>query len=102
MSRKSLVIILTLVFLALAQISFAPHFIVGWWFAWFNLIDVPVLVVALLEKRKNNLGWAAAFLGGIILDMYSAHFGMWLAIMVGSVAFIKFILKKYVSIPSFW
>ena len=104
MSRKELVIIAILGFLAIIQTSFVPHF--GLPFerlSWVNLIDCAVFAIALFEKRENRVGWVTAFWGGIFLDIYSDQFfGFWILILLAIVAVVKLVLKKYVRIPSFW
>lgn len=104
MNRKDLIIVGILGMLAMIQASFMPHLPLDLKLPpWVNLVNLAVVIIALFEKRKNNMGWVAAFWGGIFLDMYSGGFlGYWILILIGGVAFIKLILKKYVRIPSFW
>ena len=104
MNRKEFAIVVILGCLAVIQTSFAPHLALPWeWLSWLNIINLAVVIIALFEKRRNQVGWIAAFWGGIFLDIYSTRFfGFWILILIVAVAFIKFILKKYVQIPSFW
>jgi hypothetical protein len=105
MSKQQLILIGLLAAAAAAQLSFAPHFsfLEGKWPAWINLIDATVLIIALFEKRSHRLAWAAAILGGAAIDLYSdGFFGLWVAGLLAAVLFIKFIIKKYVRIPSYW
>jgi len=104
MNKRQTLLAVMLGVLALIQVSFAPHFLIlnHGWFKWFNLIAVAVVVMALFERKSNKFSWAAAVLGGAFLDFYSNPFGVWIAILIIAVAFIKFILKKYVRIPSYW
>jgi hypothetical protein len=104
MTRKELAIIAALGFLVIIQVSFAPYLALPVkWLSWLNLVDLAVAVVVLFEKRRHNMGWAAAFWGGIFLDLYSTRFfGFWIMVLLAMVAFVKLVLKKYVRIPSFW
>ncbi|MFA6376512.1 MAG: hypothetical protein WCX69_03895 [Candidatus Paceibacterota bacterium] len=104
MNKQRVFLAAMLVALALIQVSLAPHFLIGGmvWFKWLNFIDVAVVAIALFEKKSNKFSWAAAVAGGVFLDLYSNPFGVWIVILIGAVALIKFILKKYVWIPSYW
>jgi len=104
MNKKDLAIIAALGFMGIIQVSFAPYLAMPWeWLSWVNLVDAAVVLIALFEKRRNKMSWVAAFWGGIFLDMYSVRFfGFWTLILIGVVAFVKVILKKYVQLPSFW
>jgi hypothetical protein len=104
MTKKELAIVVIFGLIAIIQASFAPHLLLPVkWLSWVNLVDLAAAAVALFEKRENNLGWVAAFWGGIFLDMYSSmFFGFWILALLAMVTFIKFILRKYVRIPSFW
>ncbi len=105
MNKKAAIIIAILGIFGIIQASIAPHFLFlgGTWLGWLNLVDAAVAAVALFEKRGNRLGWWAAAWGGVLLDLYSGRFfGFWIIILLGIVAFIKLIIKKYVRIPSYW
>lgn len=105
MKKKEIVFIAALAALAIAQASFAPHFklFAAGWFEWINFVDVAVAVFAVFEHRRNKFGWLAAFCGGFFLDLYSGRFfGFWIILLLALVALIKFAIKKYVRIPSYW
>ena len=103
MSGREIAIIAFFLFLVIIQASFAPHLdLPGQWSDWLNMVDIAVAVIALFEKRKHRASWIAALSGGIFLDIYSEFFGFWILILLALVALIKFVLKKYVRIPSFW
>jgi hypothetical protein len=105
MTKKTAGVLLTFVCLGIFQTTIAPHF---WffdfpWFEWLNFITVPLAIFALFERRRNNLSWAAAILGGFILDVYSQRFfGFWIILLTVLTALIKFAVKKYVRIPWYW
>lgn len=105
MNKKKAAIIVVFVVLLILQTSFVPHFKIfeSGWFEWINFIDLAVVVIALFEHRRNGFGWLAAILGGIFLDLYSGRFfGFWILALLALVALIKFAVKKYVRIPSYW
>lgn len=103
---KKLILIAAAAFaLFLLQTSFAPHFpfFAGRWFEWANFITLPAVLFALFERRRHNLGWGLAVLGGFLLDIYSARFfGFWIIVLSFAVLAIKLGIKKYVRIPSLW
>jgi len=105
MIKKLILIAAAVIALFLLQTSFAPHFpfFAGRWFEWANFITLPVVLFALFERRRHNLGWGLAVLGGFLLDIYSARFfGFWIIVLSFAVLAIKLGIKKYVRLPSFW
>jgi hypothetical protein len=105
MRKRQIAVIAVLGVLAVAQASFAPHFelFLSGWFEWVNFVNIAVVVTALFERRRNKFGWLAAFCGGFFLDLYSGRFfGFWMIFILALVALIKFVVKKYVRIPSYW
>ena len=104
--KKSLITILQVLFvLVLVQASFLNHFVIfgNVWLQIGNLAAVFVLVYAMFEHAKGRLSWVAAVWGGMLLDLYSnMYFGVWILSFLALVFMIKFILKRYVSIPSYW
>jgi len=104
MTKRQLFLVAALGAAALVQVSLAPHFLVAGqaWMRWINFVAVTIAVIAVFEKKNNKFSWVAAFTGGVFLDLYSNPFGLWIVILVGAVAFIKLILKKYVRIVSYW
>lgn len=98
-------VLVLLLLMAILQTSFLPHFaILGKGrFEWINLITLSVFVIALFEKRRRRFSWFAAVWGGFLLDIYSQRFfGFWIITFLTIILMIKFLIKKYVRIPSFW
>ena len=105
MTTRPIAILFLLFVLAMIQTSFLNHFAFfdNEWLQIGNLVALFVLVYALLEKRKGRLSWVVAVWGGILLDLFSnMRFGVWTLSFIVLVFAIKVILKRYVSIPSFW
>lgn len=91
-----LLIILLVYLSALLQSSFLPHFY------YINLVIVIVVFFNLYEFEKNSFGIYLAFLGGLFLDFLSSYFfGFYTILLVLISLFIKFIIKRNVSIPIF-
>lgn len=105
MTKKNLSVVLFFAALGICQASF-PLFsglLKAEWFEWFNFVTLPLAGIALFERPRHKSSWAAAISGGFFLDVYSQKFfGFWIIILTATVLFVKFILKKYVRIPSFW
>ncbi|MFA5432013.1 MAG: hypothetical protein WC319_03965 [Candidatus Paceibacterota bacterium] len=71
-------------------------------FTFFSFLLLFVLVVNLLEEPQGRLGLFSAFFFGLLLDIYSAHYiGLIALSFLISSLLLKFILFKYVRIPSF-
>jgi hypothetical protein len=105
MNTRPIVIFALIFVLAMVQTSFLNHFVFfnNIWLQIANLVALFVLIYTLLEQRKGRLSWAVAAWGGILLDVYSnMYFGAWTVSLLALVFAIKMILKRYVSIPSFW
>jgi len=105
MSKKDAAIVAILTILAVAQTSFMPHFEAfrPKWLPGLNFIDAAVAIIALFERRRHKSSWLAAVLGGAISDLYSSwFFGFRIAVYLVLVALIKFVIKKYVRVPSYW
>lgn len=105
MIKRLIAILLAIFALAMIQTSFLNHFIFFnyIWFQVANLVALFVLVYALLEHRKGRMSWVSAAWGGMLLDIYSnIYFGVWILSLLVLVFAVKIILKRYVSIPSFW
>lgn len=105
MIKRDWLTILFLALMAVFQAGFVSHFTVfgGWWFEWVNFVTAPVAIIAVFEHRRRNLGWFAAISGGLFLDIYSARFfGFWVIFLLILTALVKFGIKKYVRIPSYW
>lgn len=101
MIKRILALIILFYILALFQSSFLVHFNfflgqLGW-----SLILISVILINLLERSKNCLGYFSAGIGGFFLDIFSKNFiGFYILILMGITIFIKFILKKYISLPT--
>lgn len=105
MKTKSVIIVLFLYILVLFQASFWPRFDLfsGSWLRYLNAVLAFVVVFSLFEKRKEGGSLAAAAFGGLFLDLYSENFfGFWTIILLSSATLIKFILRRYVRVPTFW
>ncbi|HNY36300.1 MAG TPA: hypothetical protein PLD14_03400 [Candidatus Pacearchaeota archaeon] len=70
-------------------------------FTFFSFLIFLVLLINFLEEPQGRIGLFSAFFLGLMLDIYSAHFIGLLALsfLLGSLL-LKFILSKYVRIPS--
>lgn len=100
---KATAYILFFYVLVLLQTSFLVHFkeVFGWWLA-FGLLIIGVILVNFFEDHRKNSGIISAFFAGFFLDIFSENFfGFWTLILMAAAIFIKFILKKYVRIPTF-
>ncbi len=105
MSAKIVFIIFLLCLLALIQMGFLARLalIGGSWLRYFNIIIVFVVIFSFFERRKENASFVAAVFGGVLLDFYSENFfGFWVLILLTIVFLIKFVLRKYVRVPTFW
>ncbi len=106
--KKILIALFVFYFLSLFQSSFLVHFSFAG--ITLNLIFIIVLLLSIFENKKiseqlykekfwlkySTLG---AILGGFFLDIFSSQFiGFHILILLGTVAVIKIILKKYVRI----
>ncbi len=101
MVKKTIISIVVFFFLAVLQTSFFAHF--SFWGVVFNLVIIAVLLVNLLEEKKNKLGLICAFSGGFFLDVFSLSggiFGLYILMCLFIAIFIKFILKRYVQLPT--
>ena len=97
--RNFLILTLSLYILALFQTSFLVYFDISGYVL--NFILITVIFVSLLENPPKNLGISSAFIGGFFLDIFSENFlGFYVLILLGVSLFIKFILRKYVRIPT--
>lgn len=99
MTPRAIIFILFFYFLALLQTSFLIYFnILG---IVPNIILILVILINLFEKPEQNLGLYSAFIGGFFLDIFSSNFiGFYILISAGIAIFLKFILRKYVRIPT--
>jgi Na+/proline symporter len=105
MKTGSIAIVLFLYALVLLQASFWPRFNLFSvsWLRYLNITLIFIVVFSLFEKRKESGSIAAAMIGGAFLDLYSENFfGFWTIILISSVLFVKFVLRRYVRVPSFW
>ncbi len=100
--KKVLILAISLYILTLLQTSFLIHFNIflnNYWV--FNLVLVTVFLISFFASYYQWQGVMAAFIGGFFLDIFSENFfGFYILILVILSLFIKFVLKKYVQIPS--
>jgi len=99
--KKFLLLILSLYILALVQTSFLVHFTIEGLVL--NLILIAVIIINFFKSPNfyTKIGMGAAFFGGFFLDIFSESFiGFHILILLGLVIFIKFILRRYVRIPT--
>ena len=67
----------------------------------FNLIIIVVLLINIFEDPKERLGIVSAVIVGIIIDVYSSgYLGFMTLILFLSSIVLKYILSRYVRIPS--
>jgi rod shape-determining protein MreD len=92
---KTLFLVIAMYYLFIFESSYLPFF------TFFSFLVLFVLVVNLLEEPQGRLGLISAFFFGLMLDIYSTHFIglMALSFLLASLL-LKFILFKYVKIPS--
>jgi hypothetical protein len=105
MSAKIVFIIFLLCLLALIQMGFLARLdlIGNSWLRYFNIIIMFVVIFAFFERRKENASFTAAVFGGVLLDLYSENFfGFWVLILLTVVLLTKFVVRKYVRVPTFW
>ncbi|HUW71787.1 MAG TPA: hypothetical protein VMV66_01135 [Candidatus Humimicrobiaceae bacterium] len=97
---KNIFILIILFYLTvLLQTSFSPHFPIG---HLLNFVLVLVIIINLFEAGEGKLGLFGAFFGGFFLDIFSEIFlGFWVIILLTIAVFIKFVLRKYVRLPTF-
>ena len=98
MKKNIIFFILFFYLLILIQTSFLVHFkLFG---IVFNIVLIAVIFINLFVPRLKLWGFAAAFIGGFFLDIFSNNFiGCYILICLAIALFIKFILKKHVQIP---
>ena len=92
---KTLVLVVAMYYLFIFEMSYLPFF------TCFSFLVLFVLAVNLLEEPQGRLGMISAFILGLMIDIYSAHFIglMALSLLIVSLL-LKFMLFKYVRIPS--
>ena len=99
--KKIIFLILLFYFLTLLQTSFLVHFNVFGIVP--NFVFITVILINLFTPHHYWRGVGAAFIGGLYLDIFSLSsfwfFGLYTLILVAISLFIKFILKKHVSLP---
>lgn len=99
MIKKTLAFIIFFYVLALFQTSFLVHFKIFGQIP--NLILISVIIINFFEGPKYYSSFFAAVIGGFFLDIFSDKpIGLSILILLIISFFIKFILKKYVQIPT--
>jgi rod shape-determining protein MreD len=92
---KTLVLVIAMYSLFIIESSYLPFF------TFFSFLFLFVLVVNLLEDPQGRLGLLTAFFFGLMMDIYSTHFIGLMALSFLLISLLlKFILFKYVRIPS--
>jgi len=100
MLKKILFLIIAFYILTLFQTSFMPFFEMKG--LTINLVLVLVILINFFEASEKKIGLWSAFIAGFFLDVWSSMpFGIEILIFVLVAIFIKFIVKKYVQVPSF-
>lgn len=98
MIKETIILIITLYFLALLQTSFTVF--LNFYGFTLNLILISVILINIFESSEGKIGFISAFIGGFLLDIWSSHiFGFWIFLCFLTAIFIKLIIKKYVRIP---
>ncbi len=70
-------------------------------FSFVNLVVVLVILINILEEPDGRLGIFSAVAAGLFMDLYSSgYLGLATLILFLSSLILKFILSKYVRIPS--
>ncbi len=92
---KTLLLLIFFFFLTLIQMSYLPFF------SFFNFIIILVLLINVLEEPDGRLGIFSAVAAGLFIDLYSSgYLGFATLALFLSSLILKFILSKYVRIPS--
>jgi rod shape-determining protein MreD len=92
---KTLILLLAMYYLFIFEVSYLSFF------TSFSFLILFVLVINVLEEPQGRIGLISAFFFGLILDIYSAHYIGLMALSFSLVSLLlKFILFKYVRIPS--
>ena len=102
MIKKFLAIIIFFYILILFQTSFLVHFnIFSGKLISYIIILIPVTLISFLTPQNQFYGLVAAFSAGFFLDIFSGSFiGFHILILVLILIGLKFILQKYVRIPT--
>jgi rod shape-determining protein MreD len=102
MIKKIIFLVFFFYLLALIQTSFLIHFNLSGIVP--NFVLITIFFINLFERPEKKLGIVSAFLGGFYLDIFSlsfsGFFGFYTLISLALSLFIKFILRKHVSLPS--
>jgi rod shape-determining protein MreD len=92
---KTLILAVVMYYLFIFESSYLPFF------TCFSFLILFVLAVNFLEEPQGRLGVISAFILGLMIDIYSAHFIGLVALSLLFVSLLlKFMLFKYVRIPS--
>ena len=85
--------------LVLLQTSFLVYFNIIGFIP--NLILIAIVLINLFEEKEKNAGIYSAFIGGFFLDIFSEKpFGFYILISIAIAIFIKYVIKRYVRIPT--
>jgi len=92
---KILFLFIAMYYLFIFESSYLPFF------TFFSFLAVFVLLINVLEEPQGRLGLISAFLLGLLIDIYSAHYiGLMALSFLLCSWLLKYILFKYVRIPS--
>ena len=92
---KTLILLTAMYYLFIFEASYLSFF------TSFSFLIFFVLAINVLEEPQGRIGLISAFFFGLMLDIYSAHYVGLMALSFSLVSLLlKFILFKYVRIPS--
>ncbi|MDP2927175.1 MAG: rod shape-determining protein MreD [bacterium] len=95
--KKIIVFSLIVYLLILFQTSFLVHFVFLRYLP--NLAVILVLFLSIREKPDEKTALIMSFVGGLLLDAFSAKpFGFYALIFLITSLIIKFLLKKYIRL----
>lgn len=96
--KRALLISFFFFFISLFQFGFLP--------AAFPFISLPniliiiTLIYTFIENPDKNGAFIGAIVAGLLNDLVSPYFGFYTIIIFSLVYILKFLLKKYVQLPS--
>ncbi|MFH0969314.1 MAG: rod shape-determining protein MreD [Patescibacteria group bacterium] len=100
MAKNIIALFVSFYIFALLQTSFLVSFNISGIIP--DAIIISVILINLFEDSGEKFGFLAAFIGGFFLDLFSSDFiGLHILILIAVSFFVKFILRRYVRIPTF-
>ncbi len=92
---KTLLVFVVMYYWFIFETSYLPFF------TCLSFITAFVILLNLLEEPKGKMGTVAAFFLGLLMDIFSAHYIGILALSLFLASLLlKYILYRYVRIPS--